>query len=173
MDIIDIRKKMLEARIAHIRWVHKAEALVGGLPLDKNQVPLLATDCDFGQWYLNEGRVLRQLPSYQSVSIHHEQLHHIYMEIFKLIFSDEERLNIFQWLGIQRQISDDKQEKARALIPRLKQASHEVLACLDQLESEFEKAVKPQDIHAHKLSDDLEKLSKELKAMGYTGRSST
>jgi len=170
MDIADIFEKIVNARIAHLNWVEKAEALVGGLPLDKNQIPLLATDCDFGQWYLKEGRVLRHLPAYKIVAIHHQQLHRIYMEIFKLMFSDEERLNIFKWLGIQRQVNQSKQSQASKLIPSLKAASREILKDLDQLTSEFSHSIKLQNSRSDQSTDELDILFKELKDMGYTGR---
>jgi len=172
MNISHILRKIEDARIAHLRWVDRAEALVKGLPLDKNQVPLLVTDCDFGQWYLREGRVLRHLPSYEIVRAHHQRLHLIYMDIFKLMFSEEDRSNILQWLGIQRKVDISKQNKARDLLPSLQDASHDVLKSLDKLTMEFERAVKLQNKPKNHISQELDELSKELEAMGYTGKNS-
>lgn len=174
MEIKDIFNQLLDARVSHLRWVARAEALVEGVPLDKDQVPLLATDCDFGHWYLGAGRVLRHLPSYNRVATHHDQLHRVYMDIFTLLYSEEERLNILQWLGIQRSIPMSNRDKAREILPQLKEISQDVLTSLDQLTSEFHHQLQLQKKQTNKPNGNgaLDELYQELKNMGYTEGSS-
>ncbi|MDQ6994694.1 MAG: CZB domain-containing protein [Mariprofundaceae bacterium] len=173
MNIQDILNQLLNARVSHLRWVARAEALVEGVPLDKNQVPLLATDCDFAHWYLGEGRVLRHLPSYDNVAIHHDRLHRIYWDIFTHLYGEKDRLNIFQWLGVKHTVNHSNQEKARLLIPQLKEASQEVLTSLEQLTSEFNQYLKPKKNQNNNPVDALDKLQHNLEKMGYGGKSSS
>jgi len=51
MKLSDVISKVHNARAAHKAWVARAEALVAGMPLEKEQVPMLPTECIFGQWY--------------------------------------------------------------------------------------------------------------------------
>ena len=44
MKLTEVLEKIRNARSAHKAWVAKAEALVAGIPLEKEQVPLLPTD---------------------------------------------------------------------------------------------------------------------------------
>ncbi|MDQ6952429.1 MAG: CZB domain-containing protein [Mariprofundaceae bacterium] len=170
MEIQDVFKQLLEARVAHLGWVARAEALVEGLPLDKEQVPLLATNCDFGHWYLGGGRALRHLPAYDRVAPPHERLHHIYSDIFSILYSEEERFNILQWLGIQRRMNQPNRDKARALLPKLKLASQEVLESLSHLTFELNQYIKRKNIQKNTPLSDLEKLYNDLENMGYTGK---
>ncbi|MDQ6974855.1 MAG: CZB domain-containing protein, partial [Mariprofundaceae bacterium] len=167
-----IFNQLLDARVAHLRWVARAEALVEGVPLAKEQVPLLASDCDFGHWYLGRGRVLRHLPSYDSVGTHHDHLHRVYMDIFTRLYSEEERQNILQWLGIQRTVHQSNQDKARELIPQLKEASDAVLSAMNQLTLEFQQYLKVNGKGRSHPDSTLDQLYHELKDMGYARKSS-
>jgi len=168
MELKDVLMKLAEARVSHLRWVAKAEALVEGVPLDRDQVPFLATDCDFGHWYHGEGRALRKLPSYAMLDEPHQKLHFVYMEIFKILYSEEERSSIARFFGLHRKNQSEAQHRAKQLIPQLKEASQAVLHALDRLSEDLEKRVL---IHKAKLQDtpdDLEQLAQSLEKMGYT-----
>ena len=164
MKITDIINHLEQARMSHLRWIANAEALIEGVPLDKESVPLLDTDCAFGQWYYGEGRILRHFQHYNMLQHYHHQVHRIYMDIFTILYGETDKKSILQWLGIQRELHDDKRQKAQALLPQLKNASQELLIVIDQfLHSlqQHKKRKEPSSTH------ELEALLHELQDMGF------
>jgi len=164
MKITDIIIRLEQARMSHIRWIAKAEALIEGVPLDKASVPLLDTDCEFGQWYYGDGRILRHFQHYDMLHHYHHQVHRVYMDIFTILYGKNDKKNILQWLGIQREFHDDKRQKAQALLPQLKNASQELLIVLDQFLytlQQHKKNSKPTS------TQELEALMRELQDMGF------
>ncbi|PCI41689.1 MAG: hypothetical protein COB41_10345 [Proteobacteria bacterium] len=165
-----LNERLQKARVSHLTWVARAEALVKGVPLEKEQVPLLATECGFGQWYHGEGRVLRALPSYVALEKPHHDLHHIYMEIFKLLYGKQERSLLSKLFGSKRALKQEAVEKATALLPELKKSSQLVLEGLDKLEFDIQQ-VRKRKLSQHKQpnssDESLAKLNKELTELGY------
>ncbi len=134
LKLENVLERIEMARLAHLRWVDRAEALVSGLPLDKEKVPVLPTECAFGQWYYGEGRALRSLPSYQALEEPHRALHRTYQEIFKLLFGEEDRSLLSRLFGFGHE--SNRRQEAEALLPKLKDESKTMLKMLDLLERE-------------------------------------
>jgi hypothetical protein len=65
------------AKVSHKRWVENARSLIEGVPLDKSQVPVNATDCVFGKWYYNEGQALKSISIFREIESHHDALHQV------------------------------------------------------------------------------------------------
>lgn len=127
-----------KARVAHLRWVERAEALVGGKALEKEQVPVLPTECEFGQWYLTGGSELRLLGSYQAIELPHELLHGIYAQIFELLFGKDTRSTLSRLFGSRKQLRQQQQEEAEKLLLRLKSQSRILLEAIDRLQQDIE-----------------------------------
>lgn len=75
MTKLDLLKTVRSARRTHIRWAMKADALIHGIPLEKEQVPVNGTECSFGKWFYGEGQSLSALPSYKALEKPHFDLH--------------------------------------------------------------------------------------------------
>lgn len=136
-DALDWQKAIQavrDARKAHKAWVERAEALVRGLPLEKEQVPVLPTDCELGKWYYGEGQELQDLESFRALEPVHDELHHIYMEIFRLLFGEPEISLLDRWLGREREVKERQRRQAEALLPRLRARSETIVHLLTQLE---------------------------------------
>ncbi len=136
MKLDVILEHIENARLAHLRWVARAEALVEGLPLDKNQVPVLPTDCVFGQWYYGEGHKLRSMTSYTALEEPHQALHHTYQKIFQLLYTDDDRSILSKLFGSKKTWQQERREEAEKLLPRLRSESQVLLKALDLLERE-------------------------------------
>ena len=72
-----------KAKMNHKKWISYAKAIHMGIPVDKNAVPMLETECGFGQWYYGEGQVFSDFDSYQTIEEPHAMLHHKYMQLYK------------------------------------------------------------------------------------------
>ena len=79
----EIFEQIRKAKMGHKRWVSYAKAIHMGIPVDKNAVPMLETECGFGKWYYNEGQAFSGLSSYQAIEQPHAMLHNQYMRLFK------------------------------------------------------------------------------------------
>jgi hypothetical protein len=123
------------AKASHKRWVENALSLIEGLPLDKNQVPVNATDCEFGTWYYAEGQALRGIPAYREIEEHHDVLHQTYREIFVLLFAEATHTSLFSKLfGSSQKTSAENHKKAKDKFKLLELHSRNIMGKLDELE---------------------------------------
>lgn len=125
------------AKKAHITWVHRAHALIEGLPVEKEQVPVSCTDCKFGQWFYGEGQRLNMMPSMdclKEIETLHFELHDMYMKIFKIYFSDEDRSFFSKMFGTRKKISPLHQDVAKEYYGQLKAISEKLIGAIERLE---------------------------------------
>ena len=133
-----IVQELRAAKQGHVRWVRYASALIEGLEVLKDYVPVLGTECKFGQWYYGPGQALKSLPTYTKIEKPHLELHEIYLRIFKLLFDEGDRggQGIFSRLLGKKRNKDSNTAEARLLFQDLEAMSKVILAHLDALESE-------------------------------------
>ncbi len=135
MQKAQLLAQLRAAKSAHIKWRSYAQALVAGVPLDENQVPVIHTDCSFGKWYYGEGQSLSRLPAYRAIEVPHEMLHAIYMQLFKLLFETEE-LGFFSKLVGASKRRQEKSAQIDSLLAKLVEMSRTLLEALEMLEKE-------------------------------------
>ena len=139
MTKADIMKRLKSARLSHLIWRNYAQALISGIAIDKEKVPVVHTDCDFGQWYYGDGQLLSSFPSFQAIEAPHKNLHSEYMQICIGLFGDEcpvGNKNIDN-LGLKHlpNSNDAKNQHIRKIID----ASSALLAAIEQLETDIKK----------------------------------
>lgn len=135
MEKRDIIAQLRKAKSAHIRWRSYAQALSAGVPMDESKVPVIHTDCDFGRWYFGDGQALSTIPGYREIDTPHEQLHNIYMEIFKHLF-EEENVGLFsRLLGKKAKTPERRRAAVQSLLDELLKISEKLLFQLETLES--------------------------------------
>jgi hypothetical protein len=124
------------AKISHKRWLENARALIEGMPLDKNQVPINSTDCAFGQWYYNEGQGLKSISVFREIEEQHDMLHKIYREIFMLLFGEEQSKPslLSRLFGTSGKTTQEKKMVANDRFHALEQYSKTIMKKLDDLE---------------------------------------
>lgn len=132
----EILTQLRKAKSAHLQWRAYAQALIAGLPVQEDQVPLTHTACNFGKWYYGEGQALAPLASYAGIEVPHETLHRIYAEIFKLLFTEQERSLLSRLFGSASSQRDKNKAQAEALMNQLLGVSTTMLDALAQLEKE-------------------------------------
>jgi len=128
------------AKAAHMQWRARAQALVAGIPVGKDHVPIMYTDCKFGKWYYGEGQRLNRFPAFQAMEDPHEQLHLVYMEIFKHLFGEDERSGWAKLFGSKKRHKEQQLAAAEALLPRLVSISQTLLETISLLEKEIDSA---------------------------------
>jgi hypothetical protein len=135
MDKNEIITLVRNAKGGHKKWVENAISLIEGLPLDKNQVPVNATECTFGQWYYGEGQGLKSIKVFKEIELYHDGLHKVYREIFVLLFEDASKPSLLSRLfGISRKVSEEKKLAAQEKLQTLKLQSRSIMKKLDDLE---------------------------------------
>jgi len=125
------------AKKAHITWVQRAHALIEGLPIEKEQVPVGCTECKFGLWFYGEGQALGMIPNMdclKEIEKLHFELHDVYMKIFKIYFSDEDRSIFSKFFGTRKKVTSLNQEIAKDYYTQLKTVSEKLVDGLDRLE---------------------------------------
>jgi hypothetical protein len=129
--------KLRKAKGAHIKWRSYAQALVSGVSVSDDKVPVEHTNCAFGQWYHGDGkRMLGHLVSYEGIYTPHEMLHEIYKRIFNVMHSDDAS-------GLKKLFSSkatrerERMELAREYMEELVGVSETLLTALDILEQEI------------------------------------
>lgn len=125
------------AKKAHITWVHRAHALIEGLPVEKEQVPVSCTECNFGLWFYGEGQQLGMMPGMdclKEIEMLHFELHDVYMKIFKIYFSEEDRSFLSKLFGTRKKVSELNQEVAKDYYNQLKSISDKLVSTIERLE---------------------------------------
>lgn len=137
MSIQDILQTVRTAKRAHISWVMKADAIIHGLALEQNQVPLDGTECSFGQWYYGQGRTCAELPSFKALEKTHNDLHATYARIFSAIYGKSDHSFLSELFGKTKKVDQRKLELARSLFPELKKHSDTMIKQLEILENDI------------------------------------
>ena len=137
MDKKEIIANLRKAKTAHIRWRSYAQALVSGVPLEEDRVPVIHTDCEFGRWYFGDGQALAGLKSFQGIAVPHEQLHAVYMEIFKLLFEEENIGLLRRLIGKKGRTSESRKRAAQSLLDEMLRISERLIGHIDSLEKEI------------------------------------
>ena len=130
----EIIQKLRKAKMSHKRWVGHASAMIEGIPIEKDQVPINYTDCNFGRWYYDEGQNLSSLDEFKEIEDSHTELHNIYMEIFKILFEQKKVSFFSKLIGKSSKLSDQDKQLARAKFRTLEEVSRQILKSLDALE---------------------------------------
>jgi len=120
-----------------MQWRARAQALVAGLNVEQEHVPVLYTDCKFGKWYYGEGQKLSGFSAFKALEEPHQQLHLVYMEIFKHLFGEDQRSGWAKLFGSKRAHREKELGAARELLPQLIGISHTLLETIDILEDEI------------------------------------
>ena len=128
----EIIQQLRAAKAAHIQWRAYAQAIVGGFSVDQNHVPVIHTNCRFGQWYYGKGQMLSNLAAYSAIDGPHAMLHQIYMEIYKLKFSKAKR----SWFKSKAKVEAETQAKADELMKNLVTVSETLLESISMVEQE-------------------------------------
>jgi hypothetical protein len=124
------------AKAAHIQWRARAQALVAGVPVAQEQIPVIHTDCKFGKWYYGSGQALNFLPSFIAVDETHEQLHGVYLKIFNLLFGEDHRSFLSTIFGSKRKHAAAKHAEAEKHLEHLIGISRTLLESIELLEKD-------------------------------------
>ncbi len=136
MDKTEVVTKLKLAVVSHRAWVSNAQALIDGIPLDKEKVPVNARECEFGKWYYGDGQRLQIVPGFNEIEEPHDKLHETYMEIFGLLYGEEnKKLSFFSKLiGRAQKAAFEKKAAAEEKALLLQEQSAEVIAQLEHLQ---------------------------------------
>lgn len=137
MNKEDTLNHLRNAKKAHITWVQRAHALIEGLPIEKEQVPVGCTECKFGLWFYGEGQSLGMIPNMdclKEIEKLHFELHDVYMKIFKIYFSDEDRSFFSKFFGTRKKVTSFNQEITKDYYGQLKAVSEKLIYGIERLE---------------------------------------
>lgn len=137
MNKKEVLSQLRLAKSAHIQWRSYAQALVAGIPVEQDHVPVVHTNCKFGKWYYGPGQQLASLGSFSAIDTPHEMLHQIYMKIFKLLFGEDDRSTFKKLFGSKSKTKQQNSEKAEALMQKLIAVSGTLLEAINLLEREI------------------------------------
>ena len=135
-----ILQETTKAKIAHKRWVKRADHLISGLPVEKEFIPLEATSCGFGRWLYSQGTQLRIIEAtrylIEEIESHHDDLHDTYSEIYKIYFTIPENKSFLSKVFTfnSKKVSTKGKQQAQIYFEQLKKSSDELLNLLDKLD---------------------------------------
>lgn len=140
MTKAEIIQEVERAKIAHKRWVKRADHLISGLPIDKEFIPLDATSCSFSAWLYSQGTQLRTIEAtryiVEEIEHHHDDVHDTYGKIYNLYFIVPEHRSILSKILTfnSKAIKPNEVEEAKKYFRLLERSSNELLRLLDKLE---------------------------------------
>ena len=140
MGKVDVLRNIRAARRAHVVWVQRAKSLVNGLPVEKEQIPLEVTSCEFGAWFYCDGQILLSIFTEEAVTKveeKHKELHDIYMRIFKIYFSTVNQSFFSRLMNYKREVSESERGIALTELGRLEIVSSELISYLNIIEKKL------------------------------------
>jgi len=140
MEKSEVLASIRGARRAHILWVDRAKALVHGLEIKKEQIPISVTECDFGKWFYCDGQILLSLFTERAVKKldnKHKELHDIYMKIFKIYFPVVKYSLFAKLLKRKKRISANDEYNALLYVGDLEKVSDELISYLNIIEKKL------------------------------------
>jgi len=136
----DILKSIREARSSHVQWVDYAKALVNGLDITKEQIPLEVTTCEFGKWLYSDGHILLSIfkeEVIEKLESKHKALHDSYLKIFKIYFNPSKLSFWDRILKRQKRISATQEHLAIQYFIQLEKISFELISFLNLIEKKI------------------------------------
>jgi len=130
-------QSLRNAKSAHLQWRARAQALVAGVELDESSVPVVHTDCKFGQWYYGPGQDLASLPTFRAIDTPHELLHAVYMKIFRALHGKDTRNALQKLFGKKVDFDANRLAEAKSYMGELIDVSRTLLEIIEQLEKEI------------------------------------
>ncbi len=140
MEKSEVLTSIRAARRAHIIWVDSAKALVNGLEVKKEQIPIAVTACDFGKWFYCDGQILLSLFSEHAVKKldnKHKELHDTYMKIFKIYFPVQKRSLLAKLMKRKKKITANDEYNALVYLADLEKISDELISYLNIIEKKL------------------------------------
>ncbi|WP_417910606.1 CZB domain-containing protein [Candidatus Electronema sp. PJ] len=135
MNNKDVVSALQNAVRTHKQWVINALALIEGVPLDQDKVPVKATECAFGKWYYGEGQKLKKASGFKEIEELHARLHTTYMEIVALLFGEEKRAAGSTGLpGLAPEITAENRAAAMAKYHLLQEQSELIIKQLERVQ---------------------------------------
>ncbi|MET0050429.1 MAG: CZB domain-containing protein [Candidatus Thiodiazotropha sp.] len=137
IDKKDALEKLRKAKGAHIKWRAYAQALVSGVSVSEEKIPVEHTNCMFGKWYHGDGKTqLGHLSSYEGIYTPHEMLHEIYKRIFNVL-QEPDTVSLKNLFSSRSFRENRRMEMARNYMEELVGVSETLLRALDMLEEEI------------------------------------
>jgi len=135
-----IYTKVREARASHANWIRRAKHLIEGLPVGEEFIPINSTACHFGLWLYGEGMKYKSLKNLTdkltAIEVKHNELHDIYLHIYKIFFVDTKPSWIMSLITTQRkEVSEKNRETAQTHFTKLQRVSDELMHELDNFET--------------------------------------
>ena len=134
MNTLETLDKIRAAKRSHVTWVKRTRALIDGLPVDQEKVPVLPTECIFGQWYYGDGKNLSKLETFKAIENTHNQLHNTDADIFKLLFENNKPSLLKRMLGVSAKPKQQNIDAANILFLELQTMSDVIVTKLEALE---------------------------------------
>jgi len=140
MEKSEVLASIRGARRAHIMWVDRAKALVHGLEIKKEQIPISVTECDFGKWFYCDGQILLSLFTERAVKKldnKHKELHDVYMKIFKIYFPVVRRSLFAKLMKRKKKISANDEYNSLIYLGDLEKISDDLISYLNIIEKKL------------------------------------
>ena len=133
----EVLEHLRNAKKAHLKWVQRAEALIEGQPVQKEQLPVDCHECAFGEWFYSEGQRLDIIPNMgclKEIELLHEDLHAAYMKIFEIYFAETPTSFFAKLLGKKKKISEQDLVIAKHYYAQLKEISEKLIKEIERLD---------------------------------------
>jgi len=139
MQKSDILQHLRDAKAAHIQWVQRAKLLIEGFDVDKQSIPVNATECKFGQWFYSDAQKLNALRNnnldcMNTIESLHFKLHDIYLQIFKIYFGDQNKGFFAKLFKRKNSVSEESKAYAKKLYHEMEEVSKELLEEVNKME---------------------------------------
>ena len=137
MDRTEMLDHLKSARRAHVKWLQSAGTLISGRSIEKNEVPVEYTACNFGRWLYSDGQKLAKLDGIdylEDITKKHQELHEEYRKIYNIYFGQDNRSFLGKLFNSKPKIYYSDQQLAQKHYQKLRDISGDLLSLIELLE---------------------------------------
>lgn len=139
MDKKSIVNRINDAKKSHIDWVMKAKMLIEGLEVNKEAIPVNATECGFGKWFYSDAQKISALlgepmACMKNIEELHMNLHNIYLNIYKVYYTKDTRGFFSKLFSKEEKISSESHQLAVEYYKQLENISKGLVQELDAMQ---------------------------------------
>lgn len=133
-----VLEEMELARNNHTKWLQRVKRLIENMPIGEGMIPLDPVHSDFGIWFYTKGLEFKELsglsPTIDNIKNYHEELHTVYIKIYKIYFVDSKRSWVLsKLLSPYKEVSRQEQLLAYTYYEELEEISKQLIKEFDIL----------------------------------------
>jgi len=135
----EILEFLNDVKVAHTKWVDRADNLMKGIDIEDKATPVDAKECAFGKWFYGDGQKLNVLSSVplqcmQEMETTHADFHKSYLSIYNVYFSEKKGGFLSNFFKGKKELTPEERNFVEEKYKEMKELSKKLVDEIDRLD---------------------------------------